>query len=520
MYYPVATSEIIQRVEHIRDLLRQRKPNTSSDQEAHERREQRLKDLISNLRRTDSRAMVQTLYDLETQCRLTRDGAYRLFGYSLDSLREWDLLLNGGRTHIVESYIYERDFPIELPLELAPEESFRRDNFLSQLVLRWQGALPIRVLYRNGWRRPGMFYLHIGTSDSHGSSIPAGATAMVETISSEEAHEPNPRHVYLLQFRNGFRCCRCVLTRGRLQLFNQERTYSGPEEFPYPSEVVRIVGRVRSFALALPWIPPRDVRPLSAYAGNAALLLPWEHRSRSDFFATQYRRFVREDTERILVQQYLQSALNTKISERTRQRYRGSTISAPHADVLMQLTVEAMARFSDTMRLGGYRLQDSSRNSLEALLGMTNVSQLSQPQQEAVIPKPFDVWDRQVQEIGEYSALFAMKFPRPSAIADRVLRLGASTILRDADTRLGTGSWLVTENVTTLPDLDANRETSGWSRPLYAMRRGLELMFGHVERDGSRLKLLPHGGADGTPITFSVSDLDQLQRICGAVVPV
>jgi hypothetical protein len=520
VYYPVATSEIIERVEHIRNLLRRRGPEGSGARLADERREQRLKDLISNLRRTQSRAMVQTLYDLETHCLLTRDGAYRLFGYSLDAMRELDLLLNGRRTHIIESYVYERDFPVELPLELASSSAFRQDNLLSDLVLQWQDSLPIRVLHRNGWRRPGMFYVHVGTEDSLGSSIPPGATAMVEMISSEELAQPNPRHVYLLQFRNGYRCCRCVLTRGRLQFFQMERTYSGPEEVPYPSNLVRIVGRVRCFAITLPLSLPRGLQPLSAFAGNADLILPWEHRTRSELFGTKYRRFVRRDEERTTVQQYLQHALHTHLSERTRQRYRGNTISDPHADVLMQLTVEGMARFSDTMRLGGYRLQDSSRNSLEAMLAMRSSSELHEPKREAAVPHPLDVWDQQVQEIGEYSALFAMKFPRPSAIADRVLRLGHSRLVAGADAQLGTGSFLLMESMTTLPDLENKSDSSGWSRPLYAIRRGVEIVLGHIRRDGSRLQLVPETGRYGDPVTFTVRELNQLHRIAGAVVPV
>jgi hypothetical protein len=40
---------------------------------------------------------------------LTIEGAHRLFGYDLGGIREYDLRLNGRRTHIVESYAFERD---------------------------------------------------------------------------------------------------------------------------------------------------------------------------------------------------------------------------------------------------------------------------------------------------------------------------------------------------------------------------------------------------------------------------
>jgi len=100
MYRPADNAEIIERVEHIRGLLRQVRPADEREQRVRERREQWIKDLITNLRHTSGRPMVPMLEDLETLCLLTKDGGYRLFGYSLDAIREYDLYLNGGRTHI------------------------------------------------------------------------------------------------------------------------------------------------------------------------------------------------------------------------------------------------------------------------------------------------------------------------------------------------------------------------------------------------------------------------------------
>src|SRR5260370_36928458 len=88
---------------------------------------------------------------------LTIEGAHRLFGYDLDAMREYDLRLNGGRTHIVESYAFERDLLLDVPLDLAPSEAFASDGTLRELVRRWQRDVPMRALKGPAWRRPGAF---------------------------------------------------------------------------------------------------------------------------------------------------------------------------------------------------------------------------------------------------------------------------------------------------------------------------------------------------------------------------
>src|ERR1035441_4384596 len=131
--------------------------------------------------------------------RLTTEGAHRLFGYNLAKIREYDLQLNGGRTHIVESYPFERDRLIDLPLEFASEETFGFSGMLGDMVTKWQTGIPMRVLEEAGWLRPGIFFVHIGTEDSLGSSLPPGSQALVEPIAEDEEFHPNPRAIYLLQ---------------------------------------------------------------------------------------------------------------------------------------------------------------------------------------------------------------------------------------------------------------------------------------------------------------------------------
>ena len=44
--------------------------------------------------------MLRMLLDIAETCSLTLDGAHRLFGYDLRRILDYDLRLNGGRTHI------------------------------------------------------------------------------------------------------------------------------------------------------------------------------------------------------------------------------------------------------------------------------------------------------------------------------------------------------------------------------------------------------------------------------------
>jgi hypothetical protein len=164
-------------------------------------------------------------------------------------------------------------------MRLAQRDGFAGDALLRDLVPEWQEDLPIKALEGEDWSKPGAFYVHVGTEDSLGSSIPPGAMALVEPIDREEALRPDPRRIYLLQFGNGYRCSHCVATGGKLQLFSSGR-YLGREEFLYPGSV-RIAGRVRMFAMYLPLPDFPSLHVLPHRQPFADLVLPWEHLIRS-----------------------------------------------------------------------------------------------------------------------------------------------------------------------------------------------------------------------------------------------
>jgi hypothetical protein len=518
VYRNVPRPEILDALIHLRDLHRQSRPSNDRERQAFERRELVTKNLLSNLRRTGDHPTLSMLLEVADMFSLTVEGAHRLFGYNLSAIREYDLRLNGGRTHIVESYVFERDLLMDLPLELAPPESFDSDATLSELVRGWQRDIPMRALKGTAWHRPGIFYVHIGTEDSLGSSLPPGAMALVEPVDEEETRQPNPRSIYLLQFPNGYRCSRCVVGRGRLQLLTLERSYSGPQEFAYPRGV-RIAGRIRMFSARLP-VPEYSPRSLEGYVGSADLILPWEHRTRDRLLATGHRRFRRSKEEEQYVQSVLTAQLHSTLSERTSRRYRTPGPTEPHVHALLQLTLAHFARYTDALQSSGYMIRDAQRYSLETLLATKNLNELSRPRPAASAPVPRDVWDRRRSEFGEWPPLLGTKFPQLRRWDDRIVRLAQGCSIRGLHPQIAPGSWLLLEQLTAMPDTRSDWSKKGWSRPLYVLRRGVEMFCGYLERDGNRFALLTSSPEGHAKVTFDQNELGHFGRVAGVAVPV
>jgi len=518
VYRSVPRAEIIDALVHLRDLHRQVRPSNDRERYASERRELITKNLLSNLRRTSDHPTLNMLLEIADMFSLTVEGAHRLFGYDLGGIREYDLRLNGKRTHIVESYAFERDLLVDLPSELAPSEAFGADGTLGELVLNWQRDVPMRALRGPAWRKPGAFYVHVGTEDSLGSSLPPGAMALVEPIEEQEARQPSPRSIYLLQFGNGYRCSRCVVTRGRLQLLNSERTYSGPQEFAYPT-AVRIAGRIRMFAVRLP-VAEYSQHPLARYGGNAGLILPWEHPTRDRLLATKHKRFQRLRDEEQNVQEFLREELKSTFSQRTWRRYRSPGSSEPHVPALLHLTLMHFARYTDSLQAGGYTIRDTSRFSLETLLTANHYAELSGPRRAASSPTPKDVWEKRLSEFVEWPQLLSLKFPQIRRWDERLVRLSQGSAVMGLHPQIAPGSWVLLDKVPPAPDTRSERSKNGWSRPLYVLRRGMEILCGHLEREDSRFALLTGRQDETAKVTFEADEVGDLSRVCGVAIPV
>jgi hypothetical protein len=456
--------------------------------------------------------------EIAETCCLTLEGAHRLFGYSLGKIREYDLRLNGGRTHIIESYSFERDLLIDLPLRVAQRDVFSNDAFLQNLVPEWQTEIPIKALEDDNWSRPGTFYIHVGTEDSLGSSIPPGSMALVEPIDSNEALHPNPRRIYLLQFGNGYRCSHCVATGGKLRLFSSGKTYLGREEFLYPGSV-RIAGRIRMFAMDLPAPEYPSLRSLPHCQQGADLILPWEHRSRDKLLATGYKRFRRSKEQERFIHDALKAELHAKLSGRSERRYRRPTSSEPHVNALIHLTVAHAARYTDVLRAGGLLRSDKGRFSLESVLSARRIEDLLDRPSSARSPTPDDVWEGLRREWVEWPPLLSMKFPHLRQWDERIMRLAEGCNISGLDPSIRPGSCVLLEKAPAIPDRRSEVTKTGWSRPLYMLRKGMKHFCGYLDREGKQYVLLSDAGGE-RKITFRADELSSLSCVVGVAVPV
>jgi hypothetical protein len=101
VYNSVPREQIADALIHLRGLFREIPPSNEKDYRAHERREILTKNLLSNLFRTKDHPTLHAVLEVADVFSLTLDGAHRLFGYELEQMREYDHLLNAGRTQFI-----------------------------------------------------------------------------------------------------------------------------------------------------------------------------------------------------------------------------------------------------------------------------------------------------------------------------------------------------------------------------------------------------------------------------------
>lgn len=518
LYRAVPKGDLAERLIHLRDLYRQRRPLSNREYIAQEKREAIAKNLLDNLYRTKDHPTLHTVLDVAEIFSLTLDGAHRLFGYNLDGIRKYDLELNGGRTHILDTYPYHRDFRIDLPLRLASGESLLSARSLPQLVREWQTDLPIRVTDDSAWSHEGTFYVHVGTRDSLGSSLPPGSMALVEPVRRAEQERPDPRSIYLLQFGNGYRCSRCVVTGKRLFLISDQRII-GQREFAYPG-AVRIAGRVRLFALKLPLPQYPDLDTLPSSPKMAPLLLPWEHSSRDRLFQTKHQRFVRRRDEKQDIQDALQTAFAGKLSGRTERRYRRSSSSQPHIDTLIQMVLLNTTRYSDALRSGQALPSDRGRFSLETLLEAHSLEEIEDMPQKSRPPEPADSWRSLRDRYAEWPASLSMAFPNLGLLEQRIVRLPKGLNVRGLSPQLMPGSVLLLGGnpASVGPAMPEAPRREGWTRPLFALQRGAEILCGYLRSDNGQYKF--ENDDDGHAlISLKGQEVGQLRSVSGVVVP-
>lgn len=518
MYQYVPRRQIIEVLRHLRDLLRQEAPTTERGRLVAERREIVAKYIISNLPRTGPHPTLKTVMEVVETFLLTVGAAHKLFGYDLGALREHDLLLNSGRTHIIESYSFDRDKLIDIPLELAEASAFQSDAMISDLVRRWQTAVPIRVLEGRS-SAPGAFYVHVGTEDSRGSSLPPGSMALVEPVHELEASRPNPRLIYLLQFGDGYKCSRCVVTRRKLQLLTSARAYMRAREFACPGEV-RVVGRIRMFAHALPQ-PEYELHDVFQSGRRPAkLILPWEQHTRSGLFSTEYRRFRRPERQDTALRDTLRNLLQSPLSKRTERRYRHQASSEPHISTLIQLTLLYLVRYSDSLGTGGYSIDDRGRFSLREMTNARSVMDL--PRRPDALPRLYlgAPWNDRRSEFIDWLPLLCFKFPDLNIKEDSIVRVARRVELPGLEPSIAAGSWMRLRPPGEPLGAIQARGKGGWTRPIYVLRRGLDFLMGYLEPDSGNYALLSNTEVGPRRELLRFDELSSLRSVAGIAVPV
>jgi chromatin segregation and condensation protein Rec8/ScpA/Scc1 (kleisin family) len=117
VYRPVPRGQIVDILTHLRDLFREVKASNEQEARAHERREIVTKNLLSNLSRLKEHPTLHAVLEVSDIFSLTLDGAHRIFGYNLEGIRDYDVQLNGGRTHITG--LHQRCCPGEVDRSLG-----------------------------------------------------------------------------------------------------------------------------------------------------------------------------------------------------------------------------------------------------------------------------------------------------------------------------------------------------------------------------------------------------------------
>jgi hypothetical protein len=110
-------------------------------------------------------------------------------------------------------------------------------------------------------------------------------------------------------------------------------------------------------------------------------------------------------------------------------------------------------------------------------------------------------------------------FPRLRSWGDRMMRLGNGANISGLDPSIGPGSWILLENLSTVPDTRTEPQKSGWSRPIYVLHRGLETFCGYLETNGNEFAILSNASG-GVKIVFHADELHQLNRVAGVAIPV
>jgi hypothetical protein len=477
-------------------------------------------DLLTNLRKFGSVPSPRQLRALKLRLSMTIGGTFKLFGYRLDSMRQFESLLNGERTRFVESYPFHRDRPIDLPGTLGAHDAFQRTSFFSELVVCWQHGIPIRAIRGPHWQKDGFLYAQVGTRDTLAMpKVPPGSFLAIRPIGEKERQNPDPERIYYLQHGSGYLCCHCAVRQGRLLLIARDHDhYTGLREFLYPGQI-RIVGRVTSFGVHLPLVKPTFALSRRAYK-PAPLILPWEHTSLRNLISAERQRFGITEAQLARASAILESRLGAGVSARTLRRYEHEGKRVPRTAVLLGLTLVHSLRFTDVLRILHLWTDESDNYSLTRLMSVSRYADLPSGFRSADAPEPVTRWQPLLDEWGEWPTLLSMAIPDLERRGRRMLRINQSSLFKGLDPFIAPHSVVVLEEQDELPLVYRDNHEQNWERPLYVLRHDERTFCGYVEADRTKVVLVPHPLAAAVPrMVFRRQQIRILGRVIGVASP-
>jgi hypothetical protein len=501
VYEYTSAQQVIDRVSHIYALYRNSVQIEAQDSKERLAQLSLFRDLIDNVKHQHSRLSPRTLRQLSHCASLTVGGTFLLVGYHLDRMRDTEFMLNGHRTRIIESYPFYRDRMIDLPSVLSKDNVWANSALVSDIVREWQMDLPIRTIQDQNWQKRDNFYVQIGGEDNPAlSGLPSGAIVLIQPVTQEERANPDPDAIYLLQFGNGYLCSCCAVSRGMLTLLPRDGKYEASCDFLYPQQV-RIAGRARGFAAQVP--PPITNRQEAHSAHIAApLILPWEHASLGALLHTERLRLGRTARDLDNINDILQARMASSLTGRTLRRYEHRSQNVPHTDTILALALFCAARFSDVLRLLGFRFNESNSYSLARFLEAQSLKELHEKLRFATTPEPRAQWRLLCADWGEWPSLLSIRVPRISELQHRLLRIHQNETFDGLDPLIRTGTIGLLEEMNNLPELGGERDKEGWERPIYAIRHKGEIVCGYLDRDDQHVVLVPHPRSHGRRISL------------------
>jgi hypothetical protein len=475
-------------------------------------------DLISNIRQFGYTPSPRQLFAISESLNLTIGGAFKLFGYSLERIRELDFLLNGARTRLIETYPFYRDRLVDLPEVLGNASSLRQNSFLSDLVRSWKHEVPIRAIRGPHWSRRKLLYAQVGTSDGMGlPRIPPGSVVAIEDIDEIERWKPAPERYYFLQHRTGYSCCRCIVDGGRLLLIADRQKVGTRLEFTFPGEA-RIVGRVVFFATRLP-IPESHPLPHRNTDDNVPLLFPWEYTSFPALLKAEKLRFGITEAHLKGVAEVLEDQLGVRLSSRTLRRHEHTAEQLPRTAILLALIVTHSLRPSDVLRLLRLWPHGAKQLSLTTLMRASKATDLPSAFDPAAIPEPAAQWYELLGEWGEWPSLLSMTFPYLASQQVNLLRLNPIARFRGLSSLLGDGSVVMFNDQDTFPPSNGAIGPEGWNRPIYVLRHSGDALCGYLELNATHLALQSHPTSGIPRLIFPRGQVQILGRVIAVASP-